>query len=336
MSGMDWATLNHDLFVHVPVAAAILLPAALMAAQRPGRGIKPWWTTCRYLAWTGVLGGGLAVASGFRAARASRLLDAGAWLLKGSFRDPSPLQVHQWAGLASLVLGALLLRSLHRKRLDHQGIGILGLLLGLLWAGATLVAGFSGIRPGQPVLPEPRASRAVPGTSGPAEPEAGAPLRALDYGSLVPLHPAPVKSAPHGNRWIRVWVSPEGEGAYREGRPLPAGAMVVMSTVEDRWGRPGYEQGPLYAMEVMPGGRPAFTFYWPRVPEARRDETQGAERVYWRGNDSHLAGCLACHGNGIAALKDRSTWGIPRRKTRPESGEAPGAGPETKVPFSPQ
>ena len=53
---LDWIALKHPFFIHVPVAAGILLPFALLAAQRPGRGIKPWWTACRYLGWTGVLG----------------------------------------------------------------------------------------------------------------------------------------------------------------------------------------------------------------------------------------------------------------------------------------
>ena len=311
MSGMDWIALKHDLFVHLPLAAAFLLPVALVAAQRPGRGIRPWWTTCRYLAWAGVLGAVLAAVSGLWTAQRLNLLPAGVLISMGTFNAPTLFQLHQWIALASLLLGALTLRALHRKREPHQGIGVLGLLLGLLWAGATLGAGYYGTVLAHPVAPKPKvlAPKVV-------DPEAAVPLRALDYGSLVPMHPEPVKSIPHGNRWIRVWVSPEGENAYREGQTLPVGSLVVMSTAEDRWGRPGLDQGPLYAMDVKPGGKPSFTFYWARVPEARRNETRGADRVYWRGDDENLRGCIACHTGGIAPLKDRSKWAIPKVKAK--------------------
>ncbi len=317
MPWMDWIALKHDLFVHLPIAAALLLPVALMAAQRPGRGIKPWWITCRYLAWAGVLGAVSAVITGFWTAQASNRLPAGGLLAKGPFNAPTLFQLHQWIALVSLLLGVFILRALHRKREDHQGIGVLGLLLGFLWAGAILVAGYSGTLLRHPDAPLPKVSEAKAEAVKPVDLEAVAPLRALDYGSLIPMHLEPVKSVAHGNRWIRVWVNPAGESAYREGKTLPEGSLVVMNTLEDHWGRPGHDQGPLYAMEVKPGGKPSFTFYWARVPEARRNETRGAGRVYWRGDDENLKSCGTCHANGIAPLHDRSTWAIP--KTKPKS-----------------
>lgn len=318
MSGIAWNILNHALFVHLPIAAALLLPIALIAAQRPGRGIKPWWVTCRYLAWAGVLGSLPAVLSGLWTAQGQQLLSTGAWLAKGTLQHPTLFQLHQWCGLASLVLGALTLMALHRKREDHQGIGVLGLFMGLFWAGTTLVIGYSGTLLAHPPSPKPGLQEAQPVAVQPADPEVLAPLRALDYGSLVPMHLEPVRSMPHGNRWIRVWVNETGEEAYREGRALPVGSLVVMSTLEDRWGRPGHDPGPLYVMETQAGGKNSFTFYWARVPEARRNESRGAERVYWRGSDSNLQGCIACHSGGIAPLKDRSRWGVPVRKPKPE------------------
>ncbi len=86
-----------------------------------------------------------------------------------------------------------------------------------------------------------------------------------------------------------------------------------MSTLEDRWGRPGFEQGPLYALETGADGKPRLTFYWPQVPEARRTETQGAASAYWRGDDARLASCASCHAEGAAPRKDRSVWGVPRK-----------------------
>lgn len=323
MAGMDWTALKHALAVHVPIAAALLLPIALVAAQRPGRGIKPWWTTCRYVAWAGVVVGAFAAATGFWEARAAGLLAEGTWLSRGSLRVPTPFQLHQWTALASLGLGLLMLRALHRKRQEHQGIGFLALFLGLLWTAATLFAAYAG------TLLRHAPFRALPPKAGkpqedrPAGPAAEVPSRILDYGGLVPIQVEPVKSVPHGGRWIRVWVSPAAEGAYREGQALPAGTLVVMSTVEDRWGRPGYEPGPLYAMEVPPGGRPSFTFYWPRVPEARRNETWGAARAYWHGEDGNLKACMACHAGGTAPVGERSRWVIPRPQPKPEVAPEP-------------
>ncbi len=103
MSGMDWIALKHGLFVHLPIAAALLLPAALIAAQRPGRGIKPWWITCRYVAWAGVLGTGMAIFSGFWAAQRSQPLPRGDVLAKGTLLRPTLFQLHQWVAAATLL-----------------------------------------------------------------------------------------------------------------------------------------------------------------------------------------------------------------------------------------
>jgi hypothetical protein len=107
--------------------------------------------------------------------------------------------------------------------------------------------------------------------------------------------------------------------AYRAGQRLPEGAFLVMSSQEDRWGRPGIDAGPLYSME-MKGGKVRLAYYWPRVPEAKRGETGGADRAYWHGEDSHLGSCLTCHADGLAPAKDRSTWVVPRKpKAAPDS-----------------
>ncbi len=154
----------------------------------------------------------------------------------------------------------------------------------------------------------------------PPDPEALAPLRALDYGSLLAMHQEPVKSAAHGNRWIRVWVNPVGESAYREGRSLPEGSLVVMSTTEDRWGRPGHDPGPLYALEVKPGGKPSLTFYWARVPEAaaERERGPGSGLLARRRREARRA-ALGCHAKGTAPLRDRSKWAIPKPKPKSEA-----------------
>jgi hypothetical protein len=139
------------------------------------------------------------------------------------------------------------------------------------------------------------------------DPESLLPLRALDYASLEPIQPDPVKSPAHGGRWIRAYAMPEAAAAYRSGSTLPQGALVVLSTAEDRWGRPGPDAGPIYALEMKAAG-PSLSVYWARVPANRRREFGGESRVYWRGSDAHLETCRNCHADGMADPGKRSRW----------------------------
>ncbi len=334
----DFIALKHPMLVHLPVAMALLLPLALIAAQRPGRGIKPWWITCRYLAWMGFLGLFPALLSGWLWARNLGLIAPGKFLAPFlSKATPDQwLQValwkHQMAALTSLALAIITLTAMHRKRQDHQGLGIPALFFGLLWTGALLTTGFYGGKIAYPapdaaaVVDHPTTSTGTPPTQI-DDPEADAPLRALNFESLEPFQSEPVKSTAHGNRWVRVWVTPSGMDAYREGKALPAGAYAVMNSFEDRWGRPSFETGPLYMLETLANGKPSLTYYWPHVPEAKRGETLGQARVYWRGKDPDLAACMSCHTSGQAGqapVDQRSTWKIPRR-TKPESEAATAA-----------
>ena len=316
MSWMDWITHNHSVFVHVPVAVAVLIPLALVSAQRAGRGIRPWWVTCRYLAWAGVLFSGVAVVSGFLLSKKLNLLAPGQFLAPREVGEAAVFRLHQMFGAAALLLGLLTLKAVFRRREEHQGIGFLALLTGLLWAAAILGATWHGRRLVRPSAPAPVSGPAKvepPAEVAPAvDSEAKAPLRALDYLSLVPMHTEPVRNPLHGNRWVRVWVTPGAEEAYRAGQKLPEGSLLVMSTVEDRWGRPGQDSGPLYALETKQG-QPYFTFYWPQVPAAKRGEVGGAARAYWRGDDANLAACLTCHSQGLAPRRDRSSWVVPRK-----------------------
>ena len=319
---------KHTLLAHLPLAAVLLIPVPIMAALRGGRGIRPWWVTCRYLCWAGALCTLAAVLSGLLLgwSHGSGLLGP----LRGH-ADPGlsdVFRLHQAGGLASLLLALACLRSVYRHRLEHQGIGLKPLLLSLLWCGCILGAFYSGNlltapppdnpvpgspQPGLTASPAALGFGARRGSAAAQDPEASAPLRALDFASLKAMHPEPVKSAAHGNRWIRVWLTPASAADYQAGRPLAKGSLAVLSTVEDHWGRPGYELGPLYAMEIKEDGTPKFTFYWPQVPVTRRGETQGAERVYRRDGDPGLQACATCHGHGSAAKQDRSRF-TPLRK----------------------
>ncbi|MDP2874806.1 MAG: hypothetical protein Q8O00_01400 [Holophaga sp.] len=320
MPWMDWTALNHVVFVHVPVAVAFLLPWALIAAQRSGRGMRPWWVTCRYLAWMGVLVSLIAAFSGLLLARRLNFLAPDQLLAQGGSGDAAIFRLHQIFAGSSLLMGIVTLKALFRRRADHQNIGFLGLLFGLIWAGTTLGAGYYGGKLRQPSeqLEPPPAAPAI--VEKPVSTTEMLP-RMLDYLSLEPMHSEPVRNPLHGNRWIRVWVTSGAEEAYRKGEKLPDGSLLVMSSTEERWGRPGPDAGPLYAME-MKAGKPVFAYYWPRVPLAKRGETGGAERAYWQGEDSKLSSCMTCHLDGLVPTRDRSTWTVPR-KPKVESPPTP-------------
>jgi hypothetical protein len=144
MDWLAWFASGHTWLVHLPAAAALIIPLPILAAQRGGRGIRPWWTTCRFLAWAGCIGSVLAVASGFLAARGLGLpAPAALWI------PPPPgmarvLWIHELGGLACLALGAVCLRSLYRSRQDHQGIGLAALLFGVLWCLSALATSYVG------------------------------------------------------------------------------------------------------------------------------------------------------------------------------------------------
>lgn len=143
MDGLAWFANGHRWLVHLPAATALMIALPVLAAQRGGRGIRPWWTTCRYLAWAGFIGSALAVASGWLLAGNMGLLASGL----GSAPLPGLarlFRIHEAGGFAALALGAACLRSLYRARQEHQGIGIATLLLALLWGACALAATYTG------------------------------------------------------------------------------------------------------------------------------------------------------------------------------------------------
>jgi len=316
---MDWIALKHALLSHLPVAAGLLLPWPLIAAQRPGRGIRPWWTVSRYLGWMGFLGTLGAVVSGFASGRFLELIPPHRLLpVVASGTGPEALLFrHAILGASSLALGAVALWSMNRPRKDHQSLGLLTLVLGLAWSAVLLLTGECGYRQAHanrvPKAPAPVAAAAASVAPTPSaapiesDPEAKMPIRALDYAALEAIQPDPVKSPAHGSRWIRAWASPEAAAAYRAGHPLPQGALVVLSSVEDRYGRPGPDGGPIYALEMKASG-PALSFYWARIPMDRRRDFGGDSKAYWRGQDSHLDACRSCHASGMADPGQRSRW----------------------------
>ena len=190
MTYLDWIAFKHPMWIHIPLACAVLSPLALLAAQRAGRGIRPWWTASRYLAWMGVLGLLPALVSGLLWARLLGFVPPGKLLATKTAMDGLPRHHQLWA-LAALGTGLLTLWAVHRKRQDHQGIGVLALFAGCLWAGASTMAGLYG---GKMAHPMPGAAPTPAPVKAASDPEADLPIRYLDYGGLLPI----------GDAWARV------------------------------------------------------------------------------------------------------------------------------------
>lgn len=302
MTYLDWIAFKHPMWIHVPLACAILSPLALLAAQRRGRGIRPWWTACRYLAWMGVFGLLPALLSGLLWAHRLGFVPPGK-LLATKEALGGLVRHHQIWAAASLGLGLLTLLSVHRKRQDHQGIGLRALFFGCLWASATAMTGFYGGRMAHPMPGEPDLAIQAPKAAN--DPEAELPARYLDFGSLLPIGDAWARIPQHEGRWGRVWVTASGIEAYQAGRPLPPGAYAVMATAQDRTAQPGPDPGPLYGVEILADGAPKFTVYWAAVPEAEQPKFGGQDAVYWRTPDAQVRSCAACHAGGASEPAQR-------------------------------
>jgi len=324
MGWIEWMADQHIKAMVFALAASVLIPFPLIAAQRPGRGIKPWWTTSRFLAWTGLIGAVFAVATGQFMAKSLGLLEGG-WIIRDEWSD---LRVHQYLGGTAILLGWFCIRAVHARRKEHEGLGAYALIVGLLWALVAVGAGHYGIKMAKARKLEMAARQMQLEPDIVTDQTSGSRriMKMLDYASLTPIHHEPVRSAPHKNRWIRVWVTPGAVEAYNKGERLPEGATVVMNSVEDRWGRPGYDIGPLYFMEALPDGKTRLGLYWSNVPESKRGEVGGFKSVNWLEPNANLTACRECHAEGLAAHNTRVRRAVqaPRRPS-PEA-ESSGGG----------
>lgn len=319
-SFLEFVAREHPAWVHVPLGAVIILPLAMAASFSP-RHSSRWTTTAFFLAAVGLAGSLVALFSGLLWARQINLVPPAGFFpakLSGTQVLQRMMQLHEIAALTGVVVGAVVLwllwgrwRPLHVSSEDtaihHQrqlgrrwwerGVGFPAFLLALLWAAAW---GFCGRLGGIMVFGNEEINKAAAAAdmARRQDAEAELPIRALDYASLEPVEDRPVRSAAHGGRWIRTWVTASGIDAHRAGKALPAGAYTVLSSAEDDKGRPGHDPGPLYMKEVLGDGRVGFAFYWPRVPERLRDQTGGEDSVYWRSPSERLASCGKCHADG--------------------------------------
>ena len=104
MPAFDWIGREHPAFVHLPIAASLLLVPGLALWIRRGEG---WRNACRLLAWAAFAGGLASLGSGLLWARSMDLIPSNGFLPPRT----GLLVVHETlaasgslAGLASLLL----------------------------------------------------------------------------------------------------------------------------------------------------------------------------------------------------------------------------------------
>ena len=317
---LEFIAREHPAFVHIPLGLIAVLPLAMLASFHP-RHTRLWTGTSFFLALVGWSGSTVALFSGLIWARKIALIPPGGFFPVVATEKQvlqRILQVHELTALSGFLIGGLCIWLLWRvwrqveahdeaghqrhggRRFWERGVGAAPLLVGFLWMGCW---GFTGKLGGIMVFGSEETNRAAAEADAAkrGDAETDLPIRALDYASLEPTTPEPVRSKAHGNRWRRIWVTASGADAYQAGKPLPPGAYAVLSTFEDNKGKPSHEPGPLFMKEMKADGSTTFAFYWPRVPEALRKEVGGLDSVYWRSPDSRLATCLGCHEKGTAA-----------------------------------
>ncbi|MBI3131579.1 MAG: hypothetical protein HYZ13_09665 [Acidobacteria bacterium] len=321
---LDFIAREHPAFVHVPLGLVVTLPLAMLGSFR-AKGSRRWVRTSFFMAVVGLLGSIVALISGLMWGRQINLIPAGA-LFPTVASDTQVLQrmmqLHEIAAVSGVVVGSICIWLIWRvwhpmdvanedtaihfrqqmgRRLWERGVGAPALVMSLLWLGCW---GFCGKLGGIMVFGNEETNRAAAAADAirKNDVEAELPIRALDYASLEPVQAAPFLSKAHGGHWARVWVTASfGADKYKAGAPLPSGAYVVMNTVLDAKGKPGFESGPLLLRETNADGSTGFAYYWGRVPEANRAETGGDDMPYWRSGDPKtapkVAGCAGCHAD---------------------------------------
>ena len=130
-----------------------------------------------------------------------------------------------------------------------------------------------------------------------------------DFATYTKLTDKPFLSLDHGNRWVDVYVNAIGLAAYDSSGPIPAGTIVVKTSVNDEHGAPGTVAGPIYVMEKRAAGyAPAEDDWWYAIHWASPPAEDAAKMggpIYWRGKSPRVDYCADCHSS-----YDRSLGGL--------------------------
>lgn len=294
MAFFDFIAREHPAFIHVPLGLVVTVPVALVVSFR---AVVPriWIRNAFYLAGMALAGSVAALYTGLLWGRQVNLIPTGRFLPQVASSGQVLQKVlwrHELLAVTGVAAGLLCFWLLWRG-LRRPGLRGAALAASLLWVGCW---GATGMLGGTMVFGNAETNKAAAAADAAhkADAEADLPIRALDYASLEPVGTRPFRSKAHGGHWGQIWVTASGVDAYQAGKPLPPGAYAVMSTVLDAHGKPGFQPGPLLMRETTAGGGQAFSFYWPRVPEALRPGTGGEDSVYWRAGPQ-VAACARCH-----------------------------------------
>ena len=122
-----------------------------------------------------------------------------------------------------------------------------------------------------------------------------------DYASYTKLTEKPFLSLDHGNRWVDVYVNSIGVAAYDSSAAIPAGTIVVKTSMLDD------KPGPTYVMEKRaPGYAPDDGDWWYAIHWATPDDPKKfGGPIYWRGQSARVDYCANCHND-----YDRSLGGL--------------------------
>ncbi len=319
---LDLIAQEHPAFVHVPLGLVVTLPLAMLASFQP-KAARRWVRTAFFMAVVALVGSLVALFSGLLWARQINLIPAGGFLpqiASGTQVLQRMMQLHEIAAVSGVIVGSICTWLIWRvwrpmdlanedtaihfrqqlgRRLWERGVGAPALVMSLLWLGCW---GFCGKLGGIMVFGNEETNKAAAEADALRKNnvEAELPIRALDFASLEPVQEVPFVTKAHGGHWGRVWVTASyGADKYKAGAPLPAGSYIVLSTLLDAKGKPGFEPGPLLMRETNANGSTGFAYYWGRVPEAFREQTGGDDMPYWRSGDPKtapkLAACAGCH-----------------------------------------
>jgi hypothetical protein len=118
-----------------------------------------------------------------------------------------------------------------------------------------------------------------------------------DYATYTKLTDKPFLSLDHGNRYVDVYVNAIGLAAYDSQGPIPAGTIVVKTTVGN---------GPTYVMEKRARGSvPDRDDWWYAIWWPSPDDAKYGGPIYWRGKSKRVDYCVECHAD-----YDRSLGGL--------------------------
>jgi hypothetical protein len=161
---------------------------------------------------------------------------------------------------------------------------------------------------GSPARPGAAGDGANTGSAGEAAREdVFGPLEVgADYASYRRVTDEMFRSLDHGNRWVHVYVNELGAEPYLAGGDIPAGTIIVKTSVQSVDDRPSDIEGPIFVMEKRAKGyAPAqgdwwYAIHWANPPAAEAARFGGP--FYWRGRSPRVAYCWKCHDDYVNSL----------------------------------